>query len=245
MPLSAAASRASSASRPGSSICAPQADDDEGHRHPGAELDLKPPQVRLDRPRPRAERIREDVTETRAGASPIFSHNRTASMSTLVGHAAQRPLPARRPGGHRRDVDGLPRLRRDARAPRGDQAHAPRDRVGLRPARALPPRGARRRPALAPAHRRRDRRRRGRGPPLHRLRVRRGRDAQGPHPPHGPPADRRGDRLRDRDRARARRRARPPHRPPRRQAPERPHRRGGLGQGHRLRHRPLARRGRA
>ena len=39
------------------------------------------------------------------------------------------------------------------------------------------------------------------------------------------------------------RRARPPHRPPRRQAPERPDRRGGLGQGHRLRHRPLARRG--
>ena len=36
-----------------------------------------------------------------------------------------------------------------------------------------------------------------------------------------------------------------PHRPPRRQAPERPDRRGGLGQGHRLRHRALARRGRA
>ena len=31
----------------------------------------------------------------------------------------------------------------------------------------------------------------------------------------------------------------PRHRPPRRQAPERPRRRGGLGQGHRLRHRPL------
>ena len=58
-----------------------------------------------------------------------------------------------------------------------------------------------------------------------------------------PAAGRRGDRLRDRDRPRARRRARARHRPPRRQAPERPHRRGGLGQGHRLRHRPLARRG--
>ena len=37
------------------------------------------------------------------------------------------------------------------------------------------------------------------------------------------------------------RRPRAPHRPPRRQAPERPDRRGGLGQGHRLRHRPHAR----
>ena len=83
------------------------------------------------------------------------------------------------------------------------------------------------------------------GPPLHRLRVRRGRDAQGPHPPARPPAGRRGDRLRDRDRPRARRRARARHRPPRRQAAERPRRRGGLGQGHRLRHRPLARRQRA
>ena len=109
----------------------------------------------------------------------------------------------------------------------------------LRPARALPPRGPRGRPALAPAHRRRDRRRRGGRPPVHRLRVRRGRDAQGPHPPARPAAGRRGDRLRDRDRPRARRRARPRDRPPRRQAPERARRRGGLGQGHRLRHRPL------
>ena len=155
------------------------------------------------------------------------------------GHPAERPLPARRPGRHGRDVDGLPRVRRHARAPRGDQAHAPRHRGRLRPARALPPRGPRGRPALAPAHRRRDRRRRGGRAPLHRLRVRRGRDAQGPHPPARAPADRRGDRLRDRDRPRARRRPRPRHRPPRRQAPERPRRRGGLGQGHGLRHRPL------
>ena len=56
-------------------------------------------------------------------------------------------------------------------------------------------------------------------------------------------ADRRGGRLRDRDRPRARRRPRPPHRPPRRQAAERPDRRGGLGQGHRLRDRAHARRG--
>ena len=76
------------------------------------------------------------------------------------------------------------------------------------------------------------------------LRVRRGRDAQGPHPAHGPAADRRGDRLRDRDRPRARRRARARDRAPRHQAAERARRRGGLGQGHRLRHRPLARGGR-
>ena len=47
-------------------------------------------------------------------------------------------------------------------------------------------------------------------------------------------------RLRDRDRARARLRARARHRAPRRQAPERADRRRGLGQGHRLRDRPLA-----
>ena len=81
------------------------------------------------------------------------------------------------------------------------------------------------------------------GDALHRLRVRRGRDAQGPHPPPRPPAHRRVGGLRDRDRPRAGRRPRPPHRPPRRQAPERPHRRGGHGQGHRLRDRALADRG--
>ena len=82
------------------------------------------------------------------------------------------------------------------------------------------------------------------GSPVHRLRVRRGRDAQGAHPPHAagsPIPEARG--LRDRDRPRARGRARPRHRPPRRQAAERPHRRRGLGEGHRLRHRPLARAG--
>ncbi|CAA9515813.1 MAG: Serine/threonine protein kinase PrkC, regulator of stationary phase, partial [uncultured Solirubrobacteraceae bacterium] len=158
-------------------------------------------------------------------------------------HVPQRPLPARRPGRVGWHVDGLPRVRLDARAPGRDQAHAPRDRAGLRPARALPPRGARRRPALAPAHRRRDRRGRGGGPAVHRLRVRRGRDAQEPHPAPRPAADRGVHRLRDRDRPRARRRPRAAHRPPRRQAAERPHRRGGLRQGHGLRDRPLARRG--
>ena len=49
-----------------------------------------------------------------------------------------------------------------ARAPGRDQADAPRDRLGLRPARALPARGARGRPAQPPARRRRHRRRRGR-----------------------------------------------------------------------------------
>ena len=61
----------------------------------------------------------------------------------------------------------------------------------------------------------------------------------------GPAADHRGGRLRDRDRARAGRGARAPHRPPRRQAPERPHRPRGLGQGDRLRDRAHARGGRA
>ena len=59
----------------------------------------------------------------------------------------------------------------------------------------------------------------------------------------GPAAGHRGGRVRDRDRPGARRGARPAHRPPRRQAAERPDRRGGLGQGHRLRDRPDARRG--
>ena len=64
-----------------------------------------------------------------------------------------------------------------------------------------------------------------------------------PHPPARPPAHHRGGRLRHRDRPRPGRRPRPPHRPPRRQAPERAHRPRGLGQGHRLRHRPHARGG--
>ncbi len=155
----------------------------------------------------------------------------------------QRPLPPGRPDRRRGDVDGLPRLRHDARAPRGREAHASRDRVGLRPARALPPRGALRGAAEPPPHRRRDRRRRGGRTPLHRPRVRRGRDPQGADPAHGAAAGRRGDRVRDRDRPRARRRARAGDRAPRHQAAERARRRGGLGEGDRLRHRPLARAG--
>ena len=158
-------------------------------------------------------------------------------------HVPERPLPPGRPDRGGRHVDGVSRLRHDARAPRRGQAHAPRDRVGLRPARALPPRGALGRAAEPSAHRRRDRRGGGGRAALHRLRVRRGRDAQGPDPAHGPAADRRGDRLRDRDRPRARGGARPRDRAPRHQAPERARGRGGLGQGHRLRHRPLARGG--
>ena len=155
----------------------------------------------------------------------------------------ERPVPPGGPDRGRGDVDGLPRVRHDARAPGRGEADAPRDRVGLRPARAVPARGALRRPAQPPAHRRRDRRGGGGRPPLHRLRVRRGRDAEGAHPADGPAADRRGDRLRDRDRPRARRSARAPDRPPRHQAPERARGRRGLGQGDRLRHRPLARGG--
>ena len=79
------------------------------------------------------------------------------------------------------------------------------------------------------------------GAPVHRLRVRRGRDAQGAHPPPRPAAGRRGGRLRDRDRPRARVRPRAQARPPRREAPERPDRPRRPRQGHRLRHRALAR----
>ncbi|CAA9506111.1 MAG: Serine/threonine protein kinase PrkC, regulator of stationary phase, partial [uncultured Solirubrobacteraceae bacterium] len=148
------------------------------------------------------------------------------------------PLPPRPAGRDGRDVDGLPGVRHRARAPGGDQGHASRDRRGRRPARALPPRGAGRRAAQPPVHRRRHRRGRGRRDAVHRLRVRRGRDAEGPHPPPRPPADPGGRRLRHRDRPGARRRARPRDRPPRRQAPERPGGRGGLGEGHGLRDRP-------
>ena len=158
-------------------------------------------------------------------------------------HVPERPVPPRGPDRVRGDVDRLSRVRHDARAPGRREADAPRDRVGLRPARAVPARGALRRPAQPPAHRRRDRRGRGGRAPLHRLRVRRGRDAEGADPADGPAADRRGDRLRDRDRPRARGSACAPDRPPRHQAPERARGRRGLRQGDRLRHRPLARGG--
>ena len=155
--------------------------------------------------------------------------------------------------GQRRDVHRLSRVRHRARTACRDQADAPRDRVGLRPARALPPRGARRGAAQPPAHRHRDRRRRGR----RRRRRRDGRRAapyivleyvegetlQGPDPPRGAAGGLRGDRLHDRDRARARRGARPPDRASRRQAPERADQRGRRREDHRLRHRAHAQRG--
>ena len=137
-------------------------------------------------------------------ATARIGHNTAEFDEHARGHAAQRPVPARRPDRCGRDVDGLSGLRRQPRAPGGDQAPAPGDVGGLRPAGALQARGARGRAALASAHRRRDRRRRGREPALHRLRVRRGRDAQGPHPPARAAAGRRVAGLRDRDRPRAR-----------------------------------------
>ena len=72
-----------------------------------------------------------------------------------------------------------------------------------------------------------------------------GETLEGPHPPPRPAAGGRGAGLRDRDRPRPRLRALARHRASRRQAPERPDRPRGLGQGHRLRHRPLAARRRA
>ena len=49
-----------------------QAGDHEGDRHRVAELDLEPPQLRLGRPAPRAERIREDDRRDHAH----MGHNR-------------------------------------------------------------------------------------------------------------------------------------------------------------------------
>ena len=109
------------------------------------------------------------------------------------------------------------------------------------PARALPPRGPGRRAAQPPARGDRDRRRRGRRESVHRLRVRGGRDAEGAHPPSRAPAGGRGGGVRDRDRPRARVRPREQARPSRREAAERPDRPRRPRQGHRLRHRPLAR----
>ena len=99
-----------------------------------------------------------------------------------------------------------------------------RDRRRERAHRTLPPRGARRREASAPPHRRRARPGRARRHAVHRARICRGRDAEGTHPPGRAADDHRGRGVRDRGRARARRRARPPHRAPRRQAPEHPDR---------------------
>ena len=156
-------------------------------------------------------------------------------------HGDQRALPHRGEDRLRRDVDRLPRLRSHPGAVGGDQADAPRHLQRSRPAGALPPRGAHRGPPQPPPRGDGDRRRRGRGQPVHRLRVRRGRDAQGPDQALRPPAGGRSGGLRHRDRPGAVRSARPAARAPRRQAPERPDRRGGPRQGHRLRHRPLDR----
>ena len=143
-----------------------------------------------------------------------------------------------------RHVDGLPGPRHDARPPGRGQGDAPRDVRAGRPARALPPGGARGRQALPPQRRLGDRRGRGRRLPLHRLRVRRRGDAEGADQPGRRARRAGGARLRDRDRPRPHRRPRPQHGPPRHQAAERPDRRRGAGQADRLRHLPPARAGR-
>ena len=163
----------------------------------------------------------------------------------LTGTVSARPLPAGVEARQRRDVDRLPRPRRDARALGRGEGPASRDLRPARSDRALPPRGAGRRAGLAPQRRRGDRRRRGRRAPLHRLRVLRRRDAQAAHRPAGRAAARRGGRVRDRGRPRAGRCPRSPAGPPRRQAAERAHRLRGPRQGHRLRDRSRARAGRA
>ena len=115
--------------------------------------------------------------------------------------------------------------------------------VGLRPARALPARGARRRAAHHPHVVGVIDAGEDEGRPYIVFEYVEGETLKDRIRRHGRLPDRRVGGLRDRDRARARRRPRAPHRPPRRQAPERPDRRGGHGQGHRLRDRPLADRG--
>ena len=109
--------------------------------------------------------------------------------------------------------------------------------------RALPPRGARGRAAVAPEHRHGHRPRGRRRAAVHRLRARRGREPEGARPAHGPAAGPTGARARAPHRGRALVRARARARPPRREAAERPPQQRGRGQGDRLRHRALAPRG--
>ena len=93
----------------------------------------------------------------------------------MSGRAHRGPLPARAPPRRRRHVDRAARVRHAPGALRRGQAagRAPRRRRRLR--RALPARGAGRRPARAPQHRPglRLRPRRRSRPPLHRHGVRR------------------------------------------------------------------------
>ena len=121
-----------------------------------------------------------------------------------------------------------------------DPPRAVRRRSGV--PRALPPRGAGRREALAPEHRHGHRPRRRRRAPVHRLRARRGREPQGVRAANGPAAGAPRARARSRGRRRARVRARAGPRASRREAAERPPQSRRRREGDRFRHRPLARR---
>ncbi len=145
--------------------------------------------------------------DERRGSDPATATARATAtaMATAAGtvtevrieHADRdrRALPARAPPRRRRDVDRLPRAGLGARASGRNQAagRAPRGGRGLR--RALPPRGARRRPPPAPEHRPGLRLRRGPElrAPLHRDGIRRRALVRRPAARRGP-ARHRGDR---------------------------------------------------
>ena len=84
-----------------------------------------------------------------------------ATFGGMVGELIAERFELEELVGRRRDVERLPRARPPARAARGDQDPPRLGGCGRGDARALPARGARRRPALAPEHRHGDRPRRG------------------------------------------------------------------------------------
>ena len=102
-----------------------------------------------------------------------------ASGDHLIDSALRRALPDHPEARLGRDGERLPRLGPGARPPRRDQdpRRPARPRRAVR--RAVPPRGAERRRALASEHRLDLRPRRGRGHVLHRDGVRRRADAEG------------------------------------------------------------------
>ena len=156
-------------------------------------------------------------------------------------HALRRALPDLAEARLRRDGERLPRRRPGAREARRDQDPRRPARERRPVHRALPPRGAERRRAVAPEHRLDLRPGRGRGHLLHRDGAHRGADAQGAARLAWPVAARNRDRLHAPDPLGAPLRAPERDRPPRHQAPQRDRRRGGPREGDGLRHRPRRR----
>ena len=187
---------------------------------------------------------RSSASSSCASRSPGTSTSGPCGGELAGRHPALRALPPRRPGRQRRHVDGLPGLRHGARAPGGDQAHAPRDR--RRTPTSSSASGARRAPSPSSTTR---------------TSSASSTPARTTNMPYIVFEFVEGETLKDR----IRRAGRLPigeavayaieiaralgaahdraHRAPRRQAPERPDRRGGRRARHRLRHRPHADRG--